>query len=67
MTNIKTHKFYNANHAFNYWYKVINEDGTVFDNTKAIFNCGFYLHNPEENTIDVEFREWNKEYAEADT
>jgi len=58
--------FYNANHAFNFLWDYIKDNGIDFDNTKAIFNCGFYMHHPHENTIDVDFRGWNKEYAEAE-
>ncbi len=58
--------FYNANHAFNFLWDHVVDNGVDFDNTKAIFNCGFTMHNPEENTIDVDFREWNKEYANAE-
>ena len=58
--------FYNANHAFNFLWDYIKDNGVDFGNTKAIFNCGFYMHHPKENTIDVEFRGWNKEYAEAE-
>ena len=58
--------FYNANHAFNFLWDYIKDNGADFDNTKTVFNCGFYMHHPEENTIDVDFREWNKEYAEAE-
>jgi len=58
--------FYNANHAFNFLWDYVKDNGVDFDNTKAIFNCGFTMHHPEENTIDVDFREWNKEYANAE-
>ena len=58
--------FYNANHAFNFLWDYIKDNGIDFSNTKAIFNCGFYMHHPHENTIDVDFRGWNKEYAEAE-
>ena len=58
--------FYNANHAFNFLWDYICDNGVDFDNTKAIFNCGFYMHHPKENTIDVEFRKWSKEYAKAE-
>ena len=58
--------FYNANHAFNFLWDYIKDNGVDFDNTKTIFNCGFYMHHPEENTIDVDFRGWSKEYAEAE-
>ena len=58
--------FYNANHAFNFLWDHIIDNGVDFDNTKAIFNCGFYMHKPSENEIDTDFREWSKEYAEAE-
>jgi thymidylate synthase len=58
--------FYNANHAFNFLWDYIKDNGVDFDNTKAIFNCGFTMHHPEENTIDVDFRGWNEEYAKAE-
>ena len=58
--------FYNANHAFNFLWDYIKDNGVDFDNTKTIFNCGFYMHHPEENTIDVDFRKWSKEYADAE-
>jgi len=58
--------FYNANHAFNFLWDYIKDNGIDFSNTKAIFNCGFYMHHPNENTIDVDFRGWNEEYAEAE-
>ena len=58
--------FYNANHAFNYMWDYIIDNGVNFDNTKAIFNCGFYIRFPLENTITADFRNWNKEYAEAE-
>ena len=60
------HNFYNANHAFNVLWDYIKDNVVDFDNTKTIFNCGFYMHHPEERTVDVEFREWNEEYAEAE-
>ena len=39
------------------WTKVLELENGIsfyidFDNTKAIFNCGFYMHHPKENTID---------------
>ena len=48
--------FYNANHAFNFLWDYIKDNGVDFDNTKTIFNCGFYMHHPEENTIDFLIR-----------
>ena len=48
--------FYNANEAFNYFWNEIPKIGIDFDNTKAIFNVGFTLHNPVDNHIKAEFR-----------
>ena len=59
-------RFYNANHAFNYYHDLIIRKGTDFDNTKAIFNCGFYIENPLDNHIVNEERGWKHEYAEAE-
>ena len=59
-------RFYNANHAFNYYHDLIIREGIDFANTKAIFNCGFYIENPLENHITNEERGWKHEYAEAE-
>ena len=59
-------KFYNANHAFNYYHDLIIREGIDFDNTKAIFNCGFYIENPLDNHITNNERGWKHEYAEAE-
>jgi thymidylate synthase len=58
--------FYNANEAFNYFWNEIPKIGIDFDDTKAIFNIGFTLHNPLDNHIKVEFRNWNHFYAESE-
>jgi len=59
-------RFYNANHAFNYYHDLIIREGIDFSNTKAIFNCGFYIENPLDNHIVNEERDWKHEYAEAE-
>ena len=59
-------KFYNANHAFNYYHDLIIRQGIDFCNTKAIFNCGFYIENPLDNHITNKERNWKHEYAEAE-
>ena len=58
--------FYNANEAFNYFWSEIPKVGVDFDNTKAIFNIGFTLHNPMDNHIKAKFRGWNHLYAESE-
>ena len=59
-------KFYNANHAYNYLSEYIPFEGVPFDNTKAIFNCGFTIENPMDNHITNPDRNWKHEYAEAE-
>jgi thymidylate synthase len=58
--------YFNANEAFNDLWNYIPSQGQDFDNTKAIFNCGFYIQNPLDNNINSEIRNWKKEYAEAE-
>ena len=58
--------FYNANEAFNYLWHYIQKQGVDFDNTKAIFNCGFTLQAPIENHITNKLRDWKHDYAEAE-
>ena len=65
MINIRT-EFYNANEAFNYFYKKIKNRGVKFDNTRALFNVGFTLHNPMDNHITSKIRNWNHFYAECE-
>jgi thymidylate synthase len=59
-------KFYNANEAFNYYWFEIQKKGIGFDNTKALFNIGFEIQQPIDNSINAPWRNWNKEYAEAE-
>mgnify|MGYP003112069023 FL=1 len=55
-----------ANKAFKHLYNSINKNGIDFDNTKAIFNCGFYIKKPWKNTIDNKVRNWKIDYAESE-
>ena len=41
----------NANAAFEDLLDYVIQDGIDFDNTKALFNCGFYIQNPLDNHI----------------
>ena len=59
-------KFTNASEAFDYLYIKIKNTGIDFDNTKALFNVGFYLNRPQETYIRSGFRKWSKEYAQAE-
>ena len=58
--------FKDANEAFEYFKLMIQNVGTDFDNTKALFNVGFYIENPERNLILCDKRNWKRDYAEAE-
>ena len=61
-------KFYNAREAFIYFYNEINSNGVAFGDTKALFNVGFTLENPNQKNINVlnPNRNFNLQYAEAE-
>ena len=65
MTKTKD-EFWNANEAFEYFYKTISKHGTRFANTRTLFNIGFTLHKPEVRMIIDSKRKWSREYAEAE-
>jgi thymidylate synthase len=65
MTNIET-DFYNANEAFEYFYKTISKYGVEFADTRALFNIGFAIHRPTLNAIVTEERDWKLDYAKAE-
>ena len=56
----------NANEAYKDLLHYAIQDGIDFDNTKALFNCGFYIQNPLDNHITDKQRKWSLEYAEAE-
>ena len=58
--------FKDANEAFEYFKLMIQDVGVDFDDTKAIFNIGFYIQNPMSNLIIDEDRNWKWDYAEAE-
>ena len=58
--------FKTASEAFDYFYIKIKTHGVDFDNTKALFNVGFYIHNPKDKNIKADYRSFNEEYAEAE-
>ena len=66
--NIKKMKnrFTTANDAFHYYNWLIKDSGVDFDNTKALFNIGFYLEKPMSNLIEDQDRNWKWDYAEAE-
>ena len=56
----------NANEAYEALLDEAILHGIEFDNTKALFNCGFYIRNPLDNHITNKQRNWKLEYAEAE-
>ena len=63
MTNTR---FDNANEAYEFLLDKTIRHGEDFDNTKALFNCGFYIMNPQKNHITNKERKWSLKYAEAE-
>ena len=55
--------FDNANEAYEYFLDKIILDGVSFDDTKALFNVGFTILNPEKNIIKNKERNWKIDYA----
>ena len=64
-TNMKTN-FENANEAYEYLHDRILQHGVSFGDTKALFNVGFYLNNPNDKMITNKERKWSLDYAEAE-
>ena len=64
-TNMKIH-FKNANEAYEYYHDRILQHGIPFGDTKALFNIGFYLNNPNDKMITNKERKWSLDYAEAE-
>ena len=56
----------NANEAYEALLDEAILHGIDFDNTKALFNVGFYMRNPLENYITNKERNWKPDYAEAE-
>ena len=58
--------FKNANEAYEYYLDKIILYGIDFDNTKALFNVGFYMRDPLDNHITNKQRDWKLDYANAE-
>ena len=58
--------FKNANEAYEYYHDRILTHGIPFGDTKALFNIGFYLENPNDKMIINRERKWSLNYAEAE-
>jgi len=65
ITNMRN-SFDNANEAYEALLDEVIINGLDFDNTKALFNCGFYIRDPKNNHIINEQRNWSLKYAEAE-
>ena len=63
---MKNTTFRNANEAYEYLHNKILLEGIPFDNTKALFNVGFYISDPMDNKIINKERNWKLNYAEAE-
>ena len=59
-------RFKNANEAYEFLLDQTIRYGEDFDNTKTLFNCGFYIMNPQQNHITNKQRNWSLKYAEAE-
>ena len=63
---MKNTTFRNANEAYEHLHNKILLEGVPFDNTKALFNVGFYIADPMDNKIINKERNWKQDYAEAE-
>ena len=59
-------RFNNANEAYEGVIDEILQKGIDFGDTKAIFNCGFYIDNPSDKVITNVERKWSEKYAAAE-
>ena len=66
INTINNKKFQTANEAYEYLHDAITQHGVEFDNTKALFNVGFYITNPLANAITNKERNWKLDYAQAE-
>ena len=61
-----TKRYNNANEAYEAVLDKILQYGIDFGDTKAIFNCGFYVDNPSDKLITNAERNWSQKYAAAE-
>ncbi len=64
--NIIWEVYENPTQAFEEMYKNIMEYWVPYQNTKALFNIWFYIHNSQENIITTKRRKFNVKYAERE-
>lgn len=58
--------FLNATYAFEHYYDKVLAEGEPLNNTKAIYNVGFYLTYPVEVRIATPWRKWSSAYCEEE-
>lgn len=56
--------FYNAEHALDHLYNYILDNGKESKDTKQIHNVLLEIQNPLDNLIRLDWRNWNKSYAD---
>ena len=66
INTINNKAFRNANEAYEYVHDQILQNGVAFGDTKALFNVGFYITDPQDNKIINKERNWKLDYAEAE-
>ena len=66
INTINNKVFRTANDAYEYLFDRIIQDGVDFAGTKALFNVGFYITDPQDNKIINKERNWKRRYAEAE-
>jgi thymidylate synthase len=58
--------FETANDAYEYLHDRIIQYGSSFGDTRALFNVGFYIENPQRKQITNPERKWNLHYADSE-
>ena len=57
-------EFKNAEQAFEYYYNHIMDKGVDYNGTKSLFNIGFNILSPMDNSVNTSWRKWKPDYAE---
>ena len=62
INTINNKVFRNANEAYEYIHDRILQEGIAFGDTKALFNVGFYITDPNHYNNDVVYNKVNEYY-----
>jgi len=62
--SLKSHRFINANDAYEHLVDLLINEGVRRAGTTTLFNVGFIIENPLDNHITEEKRRWSLNYAE---